>query len=88
MTDEVSKWRRRERAAGFGMVLWAMAVSVVAVFDPQLLAQTVTTTDPMVLAGGIMISSGLCGAFLNTVFVAIDQYSKPENTELTEWSEQ
>lgn len=88
MTDGI--WKRRERSMAAGVVLWALAVSSAAALRPEAVAEWLLSTPGPEIAGVIMISIGLTGAFCDTIHVAGRRYvSPPETNGLTEvpWDE-
>jgi hypothetical protein len=82
-------WRRRERALGGGLVIWALAVSTAVTIFREATADWILTTEPLLIAGTILISVGLCGGFVETLLLIGRRWAEPSDLELTEvpWDE-
>jgi len=88
-SSEASVWRRRERALGGGLVIWALAVSTTVVLAPEATVDWILTTDPLVIAGAILITVGLCGGLVETILLLAERWAEASDPDLTEvqWDE-
>lgn len=86
---DTETWRRRERALGGGLVIWALAVSAAVTIFQEETADWILTTEPLLIAGTILISVGLCGGFVETLLLLGQQWAEPSDQQLTEvpWDE-
>jgi hypothetical protein len=86
MTEKsVEWWRRHERALGAGVFLWAFAVSTAVTLRPEATAGWLVTTHPVAIAGMILLSIGLCGAFAESALVIAGQWLEPSENDLTDF---
>lgn len=87
--SEASKWKRRERALTLGVVLWAVIVAAILVFAAESAAEWLLATPPHLVAGGVLMSIGLCGGFAQTLLELADWWAESDDEDLTEvpWDE-
>lgn len=82
-TSEADKWRRRERSMLGGLIIWALAVGLLATYAPERVAEWITTYHGIAIAGMISISVGLSAGVVDSVLIAVSRWKQPSNDELT-----
>jgi hypothetical protein len=87
LSDDVDAetWRRRENALAGGVIIWALGVSAAATLAPKATAEWLMRSEPLRIAGAIMMTVGFCGGFVDAVLIAGEWWSKPSDGELTDW---
>jgi|GEM_PF-6976665 len=88
--EEVQKWKLRERSLAIGIVVWALLVSAMLTIAPDALLGWAIRTDPLTVAGSILITIGLWAGFAHFVHSLFDRWAEPNASEdLTEvpWNE-
>ncbi|MFC6975670.1 hypothetical protein ACFQL1_15005 [Halomicroarcula sp. GCM10025709] len=68
-----------------GIVLWSTSVAIGLVFAPADLAAWAVASDPLAVAGGIMVSIGLWSGLVHFAFVASTKFWTDHDQDLTEW---
>lgn len=84
---DVNEWKRRERALGAGICVWALGVSILATVSPDAVASWLQSTEPHIIAGVLMATIGFCGGIVEHGLAAASTWTEPENAELLRWDD-
>lgn len=89
MNREAKKWKRRERAMLYALVVWALAVGALATIRPAWTADWMLNHHSLKVAGVILVSIGMLGGIFDYAQQIVDDWATSDTEDLTEvpWDE-
>lgn len=80
---DAATWKRRQRSLAGAVVLWAVAITIAATMRPAAVAALIQATNPFQLTGAILVSIGLAGGLVESLFALAQRWVNDDTEDLT-----